>query len=302
MAQILAHAPAERQTAFFSATFGRSVEALSAQYQRDAVRVTVASDRSEAAAITHLYATVEQPNKLALLRASSQLQAASSALVFVSLKATVPLVTRALCDAGLSADGLHGDMLQPERDLALAKFRNGSTRVLVATDVAARGIDVESLGLVVNYDLPTRFDVYVHRVGRTGRAGKTGIALSLATPREATRIAALGTALEIRFEPLSQESPQLGAAPTAQSTQSHEPAAMQTLRIAAGRKQKLRPADILGALTGEAGGLEGSQIGKIEIHDHFSYVAVAKRVSREAQRGLSTGRIKGRRIPVALLD
>jgi ATP-independent RNA helicase DbpA len=174
-------------------------------------------------------------------------------------------------------------------------FRNKSTRVLIATDVAARGIDIEKLDLVVNFDLPSRPAVYIHRIGRTGRAGRTGIAISLATAHDNPRIADIEQAAGVRLErikPLARETQQASA-------QEHGQAAkMDTLRISGGRRQKVRPADILGALTGEAGGLAGSDIGKIEIHDNFSYVAVARRVSRAAQKGLSSGRIKGKKFLV----
>jgi ATP-independent RNA helicase DbpA len=295
MEAILEHAPKTRQTAFFSATFPRSIETLSAAYQRDPVRVTIATAPSERPDIRQQYVRVEQPDKLTALRTLLAEQSHEAALVFANQKASTLQIERALAEGGISAGSLHGDLLQSERDLVLAKFRNGSIRVLVATDVAARGIDVATLDLVINYDLPTRFDVYLHRVGRTGRAGKAGVAISLVTSREQERIAALEQAHAMSIEPLE-------LAGQLQPPAAGMPAAMRTLRISGGRKQKVRPADILGALTGEGGGLAGTDIGKIEIHDHFSYVAVAKRVSGKAHVGLSSGRIKGRRFQVTLLD
>jgi ATP-independent RNA helicase DbpA len=316
MEQILECTPAGRQTVFFSATFPRSIEAMSAKYQRAPVRVTIEDSAREQPNISQWYVEVEQPNKLAALRRVLDQHAHEAALVFANLKVSVAEVEQALLQAGLSVGCLHGDLMQSDRDRVLAMFRNGSTRVLIATDVAARGIDVENLDLVINYDLPTRFDVYLHRVGRTGRAGKAGVAISLVTARERARVSALEEALGVSLERLprqpaaSARAPAIDAdasgaeidvpspQPTAAAPQA---AAMETLRISGGRKQKVRPADILGALTGEAGGLAGTEIGKIEIHDHFSYVAVAKRVSRQAHRGLSEGRIKGRRFSVALV-
>jgi ATP-independent RNA helicase DbpA len=305
MEQILECTPTTRQTVFFSATFPRSIETMSANYQRDPVRVTIADSARERPAIRQWYVEVEQPNKLAALRRLLHQHAHEAALIFANLKVSVAEVEQALTEAGISAAGIHGDLFQSDRDRVLAMFRNGSTRVLVATDVAARGIDVENLDLVINFDLPTRFDVYLHRIGRTGRAGKAGVAISLVTSRERTRVTALEEALNVSLERLprepdaaasAREDDAAGPQPTAAAAQQ---AAMETLRISGGRKQKVRPADILGALTGEAGGLAGAEIGKIEIHDHFSYVAVAKRVSQQAHRGLSEGRIKGRRFQVA---
>ena len=179
----------------------------------------------------------------------------------------------------------------------MAKFRNGSTRVLVATDVAARGIDLEKLDLVVNYDLPPEPEVYVHRVGRTGRAKQVGLAVSLCVHAEEHRLEAieLFTGSPLRpIERKSSASPPKTTAPT--------DAKMVTLRLSGGRKDKLRPGDILGALTGEAGGLAGDAVGKIEIHDNFTYVAVAKASSRHALSSLNAGRIKGKRFKAELVD
>jgi ATP-independent RNA helicase DbpA len=290
MEQILQHTPSTRQTVFFSATFLRSVALLSEKYQREPERITIAAEATEKPAVAQRYVLVEPAHKLATLIQLLRQQTFDSALVFANQRATVDEICAALGAAKISAGKLHGELQQVERDLVLARFRNGSTRVLVATDVAARGIDVSGLDLVVNFDLPTRFDLYLHRVGRTGRAGQVGSAFSLVTAAEEERIGALEQAHGFAIE-ATELSPL--AATEAQ------PAAMETLRISGGRKQKLRASDILGALTGEAAGLAGDEIGKIEIHDDFSYVAVVKHKVQQAQRGLSTGRIKGRRFRVS---
>jgi ATP-independent RNA helicase DbpA len=307
---ILEQTPNARQTVFFSATFPRSVEELSAKFQREPVRVSVRAEPTDQTTLRQLYSLVTLPGKPEALRALLARYAQEITLVFVREKATAAELNRNLRAAGVSADALHGDLMQSERDLAMAKLRNRSTRVLIATDVAARGIDVTGLGLVVNYDLPTRFDVYLHRVGRTARAGDSGLAISLVTKNELERIAALERAHGVVIEPLQlraadptdTESASASQTAPAPSTPAPAGAAMDTLRISGGRKEKVRPADILGALTGEAAGLPADDIGKIEIHDHFAYVAVAKRSSKRALRGLSDGRIKGRRFRVELMD
>jgi ATP-independent RNA helicase DbpA len=180
----------------------------------------------------------------------------------------------------------------------LAKFRNASTRVLIATDVAARGIDVESLDLVVNYDLPSQPEIYLHRIGRTGRAGKAGVAVSFAGAREKPKLKAIEQLTQRALTRTALVAEDRDDAPC-QPLQRE--AKMTTLKIGGGRKQKMRPGDILGALTGEAGQLPGSEIGKIEIHDNFAYVAVSAGVSAEALKRLSRGRIKGRRFVVTLV-
>lgn len=282
MAEILSQCPPERQTVLFSATFPDRIEEISAQWQQDPVRVTIANESIPAIEEW----AVEASDKFAALEALLAAEQPASAVVFCNLKATVAELAAAL--PGASA--IHGDLDQTDRDRILAKFRNGSTRVLVATDVAARGLDVQGLDLVVNFDLP-KPDIYVHRVGRTGRAGREGRAVCLALPKERGKIAFLARELgrEIPWREL--------AAPTG-APAPIESAAMATLFISGGRKDKVRPGDILGALTGEAGGLKGEQVGKIEIHDRFSYVAVDASIAAAALARLQEGKIKGRRFRV----
>jgi ATP-independent RNA helicase DbpA len=298
MEKILKALPEARQTVFFSATFPESIEALSQKHQKDPVRVSVETASEEAPDIRQLVVFAEQAQKLDALRAVLEQHPHESALVFANLKLTVADIEKYLARAGLSVASLHGDLEQYDRDRVMAKFRNGSTRLLIATDVAARGIDVEKLDLVVNFDLPTQPEVYVHRIGRTGRAGQQGLSVSLCTTREQERLQAIeaftGTALA-RTAPGPRGRSKAPAAPAARD------AKMDTLRISGGRKDKLRPGDILGALTGEAGGLQAADVGKIEIHDKFSYVAVSKSASRTALQSLSAGRIKSRKFKVELV-
>ncbi|MFO0696281.1 MAG: ATP-dependent RNA helicase DbpA [Polyangiales bacterium] len=300
MNEVLDALPRARQSVFFSATFPPSFDAMSRAFQRDPVRVTVEDEAGQGAHIEKRAHVVPADRKLGALIDVLAAHPHESALVFCNFKATVVEVEAALRRAGRSAEGLHGDLEQFQRDTVMAKFRNGSTRILVATDVAARGLDIEGLDLVVDYELAPQPEVYVHRIGRTGRAGKEGLAISLVTPREASKLAALEERLGLAIEraPLGT-----GEARDEGDTASVEPgeARMDTLRISGGRKEKVRPGDILGALTGEAGGLDASDVGKIEIHDHFAYVAVSKRVSGRALESLSNGRIKGRRFRVSLV-
>ena len=298
--QILGELPEARQTVFFSATFPSTIEALSKRYQRKPERIVIAADDAGAPDIEERVVMLDPKDKLAALRGTLAEHAHESALIFANMKASVVELEQALRGAGVSVASLHGDLEQFERDVVLAKFRNGSVRVLIATDVAARGIDVESLDLVVNYDLPVKPEVYVHRIGRTGRAGKQGVAISFASEREKPKLKAIDALLKrpltrVPFDPSARADRPEPAQELARE------AKMTTLKIAGGRKQKVRPGDILGALTGEAGGLPGSDIGKIEIHDNFSYVAVAAHVGKAALKSLSTGRIKGKRFVVTLV-
>ena len=169
--------------------------------------------------------------------------------------------------------------------------------MLVATDVAARGLDIEGLDLVVNFELPFQPEIYVHRIGRTGRAGKAGMAVSLVGPQDRAKVKAIEAAIG---SPLERQAAPTDADPPTSRSAVHGDAIMQTLYISGGRKDKIRAGDILGALTGEAGGFQGSDVGKIEIHDRFSYVAIARGHAERAIQQLGAGRIKGKRFKVGL--
>ena len=181
---------------------------------------------------------------------------------------------------------LHGDLEQRERDQTLVMFANKSTSILVATDVAARGLDIEALDAVFNYEIARDLDAHVHRVGRTGRAGSSGIACTLYTEKEDYRLTKLGEFLEqtLEAEPLPSKS---------MLTREPFHARMATLQIDGGKKDKLRPGDILGALTGD-GGLEGSKIGKIKVLARTTFLAVERDVAKSALTQLMNGKLKGR--------
>jgi len=298
MEKILRALPKKRQTVLFSATFPETIESISRAHQNAAVRVTI-DDGEQPAEIRQLALLAERDKKLSALYWVLAEYAHESALIFCNLKATVAELERALASSGASVDSLHGDLDQFERDQVLARFRNQSVRLLIATDVAGRGIDVQDLDLVINYEMPTQPEVYVHRVGRTGRAGKEGLAVSLITSRDKPRLREIeeltGTSIE-RVKRDARKDPGLVAHAKAFA----RPAPMHTILISGGRKDKVRPGDILGALTGDAGGLDGTDIGKIEIQDRLSYVAVSRAVGRDAVSALNKGRIKGRRFRATL--
>ncbi|MBC7658175.1 MAG: ATP-dependent RNA helicase DbpA [Chitinophagaceae bacterium] len=300
METILAESPSSRQTVFFSATFPDSIEAMSAAYQKEAIKITIENtDQSKADIHQVLYETSIE-NKPIVLHGLLQQIEAKSTIVFCNLKVTVTQLAAQLEKAGASVACLHGDLLQIDRDKVMARFRNQSVRVLIATDVAARGIDVADLDLVVNYDLPQKPETYVHRIGRTGRAGRKGLAISFAGPRESHRVASIEDHTGTKFD---HEKFDFAAEQKMQKVEKaqHAEAVMATIHISGGRKHKMRPGDILGALTGEAGGLDAADIGKIEIHDMFAYVAVSSRLAKIACEALRNGRIKGRKFNVDLV-
>jgi ATP-independent RNA helicase DbpA len=290
MERILGGMPQKRQTVLFSATFPPTIEEMSRAFQKEPARVTVEEAEAPPDIQQLLYVSPPEQKPELLLRILRQYQP-ESAIVFCNLKAVVAELKQFLTDAGVSADGLQGDLEQFERDRVMAKFRNHSIRVLIATDVAGRGIDVEALDAVINFDLPSQPEPYVHRIGRTGRAGRRGLAISIATPRDDRKIEGIEDATGVKLERASVET----LPPADPRSRVPLDSQWETLYISAGRKDKMRPGDILGALTGEAGGLSASDVGKIEIQDRLSYVAVSKRIARVAFQRLSEGRIKGRK-------
>jgi len=285
LSAIVAAAPGNRQTLLFSATYPPSIAAMSAalQHQPATVKVEALHDGRQ---IEQLFFMVESGERLAAVARILGHYRPASALVFCNSKKECQEVADALRQRGFPALAIHGDLEQRERDQVLARFANKSVSVLVATDVAARGIDIKELAAVVNYELTRDPEVHIHRIGRTGRAGERGLALSLVTAAEHRRAAAieeyLGAAVP-RVELATLDAPSAAALE----------APMVTLCIDGGRKNKMRPGDILGALTGEAG-IPGSEVGKIDVFDFHTYVAIARSSAGLALSRLSANRIKGR--------
>jgi ATP-independent RNA helicase DbpA len=292
--EIISYLPQNRQTALFSATFPSSIEAMSKEIQQAALRITIATPAEDLADIRQLKLCFGTDDKLLTLCWALQSHPHESALVFCNQKATVREITEELSRGGVNVDRFDGDLEQFDRDQVLARFRNHSVRVLVATDVAGRGLDVEGLDLVINFDLPEQPEVYVHRIGRTGRAGATGVAISMVRNENHRRIAAIEEFTGQEIEILDHSASK-GARLDHLLTQLAEGPKMETILISGGRKDKVRKGDILGALTGEAGGLSSKDIGKIEIQDKLSYVAVSQRLIADAVSCLNAGRIKGKR-------
>ncbi|MBB1059753.1 ATP-dependent RNA helicase DbpA [Marilutibacter spongiae] len=286
---IVKRTPPDRQVLLFSATFPEAIRELGTAMLRDPLQVSV-EGAGQAPDIEAHFFEVEPGRKAPLLAALLLAYRPESCVVFCNMRRDTEEVVGSLAHYGFSALALHGDMEQRDRDEVLVRFANRSCSVLVASDVAARGLDVDDLSAVVNYELPTDVDTYRHRVGRTGRAGRKGLALSLCTPRERERALRIE---EDQGQPLRWERVQ----PLAGKPGKVPAATMATLRIDAGRSDKLRPGDIVGALTGEAG-LHKDAIGKIDVYATRSYVAIARPQAAVALERLRAGKIKGRRFRV----
>ncbi|WP_061709074.1 ATP-dependent RNA helicase DbpA [Pseudenterobacter timonensis] len=288
--EIIRFAPASRQTLLFSATWPEAIAAMSGRVQKNPQ--TVETDTvDELPAIEQQFYEVSQQGKIPLLQKLLSKYQPASCVIFCNTKKDCQAVCDALNAAGQSALALHGDLEQRDRDQTLVRFANGSARVLVATDVAARGLDIKSLEMVVNFELAWDPEVHVHRIGRTARAGNSGLALSLCAPEEAQRANILSQMLQLTLNWVS--------APGAVSLVPLD-AEMATLCIDGGKKAKMRPGDVLGALTGDIG-LDGAEIGKITVHPAHVYVAVRQSVAQKAWKGLQNGKIKGKTCRVRLL-
>ena len=289
---IVGYTPESRQTLLFSATWPQGIIAISERFQRDASAITT-EEVTELPSIEQHFFEASSREKLPLLIALLSQRQPASCVVFCNTKRECDDIAAALEESQISALPLHGDLEQRDRDRVLIRFANGSCRVLVATDVAARGLDIKALAMVVNFQLSYDPEVHVHRIGRTARAGEQGTAVSFVAPDEMVRAHALEDYLQ---KPLPwQPSDTLK-----KQAQKALPAAMMTLCIDGGRKAKIRPGDILGALTGEAG-FSAEQIGKIDLTSTHAYVAIAASQAKAALIKLKQGKIKGKSCRAILL-
>jgi len=290
---IVAQVPSKRQTLLFSATFPDGIQAIAARILNKPERITVETTHDNAVIEQHFYEVKDEPHRMIALRMLLLHFQPESCLVFCNTRRETQEVADALDAHGFNVLALHGELEQRDRDQTLIRFANRSISVLVATDVAARGLDVEALDAVINYEIARDTEVHIHRVGRTGRAGSKGLACTLFTAKEDYKVALLENSLGYNIR---------GEALPANKTLDIQPlkAPMATLIIDGGKKRKIRPGDILGALTGESG-ISGKQVGKINVFDNRSYVAVERGVVSTALHKLNNGKMKGRSVRARLM-
>ena len=292
IAYVAKRCPAERQTLLFSATYPEGIARLARQFMRSPQEVKLLEQHEESKIRQRFY-KVEDEGRLQAVATLLKHYRPVSTLAFCNTKQQCRSLLEVLHARGIKALTLNGDMEQRERDQVLIQFANRSCSVLVATDVAARGLDIAQLEAVINVDVTPDPEIHIHRIGRTGRADENGWALSLCSPSERNRI--IGIAKMMRIEP---EWHELGELPSADEAPLVPP--MVTLLILGGRKEKIRPGDVLGALTGEAG-FTREQVGKITVTDQSTYVAVARNIAHDAVRKLSAGKLKGKTVKVRAL-
>ncbi|HZY19642.1 MAG TPA: ATP-dependent RNA helicase DbpA [Ramlibacter sp.] len=293
IAKVARQCPPQRQTLLFSATYPEGIARLAAQFMREPATVTVEAQHTATAIEQRWYEITERERIPAVSRLLDHFRPAST-LAFCNTKARCREVAAALQAQGISALALFGELEQRERDQVLVRFANRSCAVLVATDVAARGLDIASLACVLNVDVTPDPEVHIHRIGRTGRAGESGLALNLATLDEMGAVGRIEQlqGQESTWHPLAQLTPGRGdglVPPFA------------TLHIQGGRKEKIRAGDVLGALTKDLG-YTREQVGKIDVNEFSTYVAVERGIAQQAAARLNAGRVKGRSVKVRVLD
>ena len=293
IASIVAKCPKKRQTLLFSATWPEGVSQIGQKFLRDAREVKLTA-QPHASKIRQRWFEVTEDQRLHAVGLLLNHYRPERTLAFCNTKQQCRDLVAVLRAQGIAALALHGDLEQRDRDQVLIQFANRSCPVLVATDVAARGLDISALEAVVNVDVSPEAEMHLHRVGRTGRADAEGWAFSLASLDEMGRVGRIeelqGRASD--FQPLDELKP-TGSGPLR--------APMVTLQILGGRKEKIRAGDLLGALTGE-GGLASSQIGKINVNEFSTYVAVGRDIADQALRALNEGKVKGKRVKARYLE
>ena len=287
ISEVLDFAPKERQILLFSATYTDEVLDISQTIQKDAIHVKTAEIELKNKIDEIFYNTNEREKLHTLIKILAQYNP-TNAIVFTNTKLKADEITDAMQNKEMDALALHGDLEQYDRNDVLVQFANKSCRVLVATDVAARGLDIKELAMVINYDLPHTLEIYTHRIGRTARAGATGIAISLYTN------------IEDEQEFAGENKEFLDSSNLQEPKNFNMLSEYVTLVIEGGKKDKLRAGDILGALTGDQG-LAGSSIGKIDVYERQSYVAIERKMIENAYEYLKNGKIKTKKFSVWIL-
>jgi ATP-independent RNA helicase DbpA len=281
--EVIKFTPQKKQTLLFSATYPDDILQFSKEIQNNAISIETSFKEVPNKIIQKFYEVTLESKIDFLIKILSQYNP-SNVIVFCNMKISCDELAYALQDRDIDALALHGDMEQYDRNDVLVQFSNGSCRVLIATDVASRGLDIKELPMIINYDLANTKEIYTHRIGRTGRAGLDGLAFSLFTKSEASFLDEYDTESilidifdDFKFDDKFEMKPEFI-----------------TLVIEGGKKNKLRKGDILGALTSGAS-IQGNAIGKIDIYDRQSYVAIKSELVDLAHKSLKKTNIKGKK-------
>jgi ATP-independent RNA helicase DbpA len=291
---VVKQCPAERQTLLFSATYPQGITQLADKFMRAPVRIEVET-ADTGPKIEQRFYEVTRANRFETVALLLNHFRPVSTLAFCNTKQQCKELVTLLQQQGFSALALYGELEQRERDQVLAQFANRSCSVLVATDVASRGLDITQLAAVINVTITPDPEVHVHRIGRTGRAGEAGLALSLASMDEMGSVGKIEQyQKQVSVWHKRDELTPTGKGPLLPP--------MVTLQLLGGRKEKIRPGDVLGALTGPEGGYTREQIGKINVTEFTTFVAVERAIAHDALRKLNAGKVKGRSVRVRFLE
>ncbi|MED4055053.1 DEAD/DEAH box helicase [Niallia taxi] len=308
---IMEELPTNRVTMVFSATLPKDVEGLCHKYMKDPVNIEIASNEVTTSTIDHYKIEVKQEEKLSLLQDVTVIENPDSCIIFCNTKENVDTVFSELERANYSCEKIHGGLEQEDRFAVMDGFKMGNFRYLVATDVAARGIDVDNVTLVVNYDIPMERESYVHRSGRTGRAGKKGKAISFTTPYEGKFLKAIQN--YIGFELTEMEPPTKQAVASGQAAFDEKISGRRVvknnktarinqdiikLHFNGGKKKKIRPVDFVGTIA-KIPGVTVDDIGIITIHDNMSYVDILNGKGSLVLQAMENATIKGKKMKVS---
>jgi ATP-dependent RNA helicase DeaD len=303
---IMRRAPMGRQTALFSATVPAEIRRLAEQFMHDPVEIKVRAATLTIDTVDHFYLEVPDREKVDTLVKVIQEERPEQAIVFARTKIGVDRLARRLSDAGVRVKALHGDMSQGQRDGVMIAFKGGRERLLVATDVAARGLDITGVSHVVNYDIPNSPDVYVHRIGRTGRAGESGRAITLITPKQRRELEAIErhakTEIELwepggngkRERKPRERKPRERETRRPRHTKPHqrEGVPYSKLVVGVGRQQGIEPADVVGAVVDHTH-LENADVRNVRVLERFSFVEVPADRAGQVVQSVSGKRVRG---------
>jgi ATP-dependent RNA helicase DeaD len=289
-----------RQTALFSATVPPEIRRLADTFMHDPVEIKVRAATLTIDTVDQFYVEVPDREKPDALVRVLKDERPEQAIVFVRTKIGVDRLARRLGDAGVRVKTLHGDMSQGQRDGVMIAFKGGRERLLVATDVAARGLDITGVSHVVNYDVPNSPDVYVHRIGRTGRAGESGRAVTIITPKQRRELEAIERHAKTEIEQWSANGkPKRGRDPERETRRprhtkphSRDGVPYAKLLVGAGRRDGIEPADIVSAVVDHTH-LENDDVRNVKVLDRFSFVDVPADRAQQVAEGVSGEQVRG---------
>ncbi|MDP4177488.1 MAG: DEAD/DEAH box helicase [Bacillota bacterium] len=305
---ILNKIPVKRNTMLFSATLPEEIESLCNNYIGDAVKVEISPENITAQDIEHVYYEIPEDKKYDLLNKVLTIENPDSCIIFCRTKENVNKLVQKLKDKSYPCNAIHGGMLQQDRLDVMNKFKRGEFIFLIATDIAARGIDVENVTHIINYDIPLEKESYVHRIGRTGRAGKHGRAITFITPFEDKFLMEVENYIGFKIEKLDFPSiekvkelkeafiEKINSKPILKKDKSAEiKKEITKIYLNVGKKKKVRAGDIVGAVT-SIQNINVEDIGIIDIHDNHSYVDILNDKGKIVLKALETITIKGKSI------